>query len=126
MNDNKDYIAEAVDSGSINISEDVIAAIAAVAVMEVEGVAGMSANLSANVAELLGKKSLSKGIKVEKLEEGLKISASVLVKFGVSIPDIARKIQTNISEALKNMTGLDAVSVNVNVTGVAFEPEKQQ
>ena len=65
MADSKEYWTSASDQGSVRISEDVIASIAAIAASETEGVGNLYSGIGTNVAEFLGKKSLAKGVKVE-------------------------------------------------------------
>lgn len=117
MADNKDYISKIQDEGAIHISEDVIASIAAAAVTEVEGVCG----LSANMAELLNKKSLSKGVKMTLGEnDAISIDCNVIALYGHPVMDLAKNIQTAVSDAIASMTGLSVAAVNVNVCGVAM------
>ena len=54
MSDSKEYISRPDELGNIHICEDVLAVIAAAATLEVEGVGSLSANLSTDLAELLG------------------------------------------------------------------------
>ena len=54
--------------GSVKISEEVVAIVAGLAATDIPGVAGMANSISGGLSELLGKKSLSKGVKVELLE----------------------------------------------------------
>jgi len=115
--DNKDYISKIQDEGAIHISEDVIASIAAAAVTEVEGVCG----LSANMAELLNKKSLSKGVKLSLGEnDEISIDCNVIALYGHPVMDLAKNIQSAVSDAIAAMTGLNVAAVNVNVCGVAM------
>lgn len=117
MADNKDYISKIQDEGAIHISEDVIASIAAAAVTEVEGVCG----LSANMAELLNKKSLSKGVKLSLGEnDEISIDCNVIALYGHPVMDLAKNIQSAVSDAIAAMTGLSVAAVNVNVCGVAM------
>ena len=123
MNENKDYITNTEEAGSVNISEEVIAAIAATAMLEVDGVAAMAGNIGSDIAGMLGKKSISKGIKIVNEEEGMKINASVLVKFGCVITDVAKKAQEAAANTIEDMTGLKVNSVNINVVGVVFDKD---
>ncbi len=61
MAENKEYFSKEVENGSIQISEEVVASVAAMAVLEVEGVCGLASNLGYDIAEMLGKKTLAKG-----------------------------------------------------------------
>ncbi len=108
------------DSGSVRISDDVVAVIAGLAATEIEGVAGMSGGIVGGIAEILGRKNLSKGVKVEVGETEAAIDIFVIVEFGVRIPDVALKIQEKVKKAIESMTGLKVVEINVHVQGVAF------
>ncbi|MEH7251567.1 MULTISPECIES: Asp23/Gls24 family envelope stress response protein [Bacillaceae] len=112
--------------GKVEIAPEVIEVIAGIAASEVEGVAQMRGNFATGVVERLGKKNHGKGVKVELSEEGIKVDVYCLMKFGVSIPSVAGKIQDNIRQALLNMTALEAEAVNIHVVGISFENQKPE
>ncbi len=112
--------------GKVEIAPEVIEVIAGIAASEVEGVSQMRGNFATGVVERLGKKNHGKGVKVELTETGIKVDVYCLMKFGVSIPAVAQKIQDNIRQALLNMTALDAEEVNVHIVGIQFENQKQE
>ena len=113
---------EAEDNhGSIKISDDVVSIIAGLAATEVEGVAGMSGGIAGGIADILGRKNLSKGVKVEVGEAETAIDLFVIIQYGTSISDVAWEIQDNVKEAIEGMTGLDVIEINVHVQGVHFE-----
>jgi uncharacterized alkaline shock family protein YloU len=107
--------------GKIEIAPEVIEVIAGIAASEVEGVSQMRGSFATGVVERLGKKNHGKGVKVELAEDGIIIDVYCIMKFGVSIPTVAQKIQDNIRQALLNMTALEADEVNVHIVGVQFE-----
>jgi uncharacterized alkaline shock family protein YloU len=107
--------------GKIEIAPEVIEVIAGIAASEVEGVSQMRGNFASGVAERLGKKNHGKGVKVELSDEGIKVDVYCILKFGVSIPSVAQKIQDNIRQALLNMTALEPLEVNVHIVGIQFE-----
>lgn len=109
--------------GKIEIAPEVIEVITGIAASEVAGLSTMRGNFASGVVERLGKKSHSKGVKVELTDTGILIDLYVILDFGVSIPKVAAELQTNIRQALKNMTALDAEEVNVHVVGVEMEPD---
>ena len=106
--------------GTIHISDEVVSIIAGLAATEVEGVAGMSGGIAGGIAEILGRKNFSKGVKVEVGEKEAAIDLYIIVKYGVRIPDIALNVQEAVKAAIENMTGLSTVEVNVHVQGVGF------
>lgn len=106
--------------GTIRIADEVVSIIAGLAATEVEGVAGMSGGIAGGIAEILGRKNFSKGVKVEVGEKEAAIDLYIIVKYGVRIPDIALSVQEAVKSAIENMTGLSTVEVNVHVQGVGF------
>lgn len=112
--------------GKVEIAPEVIEVIAGLAASEVKGVSSMRGSFAADVVERFGKKSHSKGIKVELTESGILIDVYVVLDFGVSIPKVAQELQTNIRQTLKNMTALDAEEINVHVVDVAMQEEENE
>ena len=103
----------------IEISNDVIAVIAGVAVSEVQGVASMSGGFAGGITEVLsGKKNMAKGIKVDKTENTAKIDVNIIVEYGSRIPDVALEIQNRVKKSVESMTGFKVEEVNVHVQGV--------
>ena len=105
-------------NGSISFANDVVATIAGLATVEIEGVAGMSGGFSGGLAELLGKKNLTKGVKVEVGKEECAVDLFVVVDYGSEIPSMCEKIQANVKKAVETMTGLRVVETNVHIQGV--------
>ncbi len=112
--------------GSIRIADEVVKVIAGLASIEIKGVAGMSGGLVGGIAEMLGRKNLAKGIKVEVGEKEAAVDLFVIMDYGIRIPDVAAQIQESVKNAVERMTGLVVVEVNVNVQGVAFASEARE
>ena len=118
-NQNEENVEEIVEDDGIEISGDVIAVIAGVAVSEVQGVSGMAGGFAGGISEVLsGKKNLAKGIKVDKEDEKVKIDVNIIVEYGSRIPDVAFEIQNRVKKSVESMTGLKVEEVNVHVQGV--------
>ena len=126
MGEGKEYVSRSDELGNIHISEEVLAVIAAAAVLEVEGFGGLAANLGTDLAELLGKKNLSRGIYIQVEEETVTVDLSILVKYGYTIPDVARAVQEAVASSIEATSGLPVAAVNVNVGGVVFEKEPKE
>ncbi len=124
MAENKDYIIRNTDDGNVSISEDVIAIIAWEAMHEVEGYGGPGSGLTGELAELMGKKNASRGVRVSGAAEGVTVEAFITVRFGFSITKVARILQEAVSKAVQDTTGIPVCAVNVNVTGIAFDKTK--
>ncbi|MGE5418134.1 MAG: Asp23/Gls24 family envelope stress response protein [Acidobacteriota bacterium] len=116
-----DKIGSTNDLGVIRIADEVVATIAGLAAVEVEGVAAMSGTFASGLTEILGRKNLSKGVKVEVGETEVLIEVSIVVEFGFPIPTVARGVQGQVKAAVETMTGLKATAVNIQVAGVSMK-----
>lgn len=116
---------EKTDMGTIQIAPEVIEVIAGLATIEVEGIAGMSGGLAGGIAELLGKKNVSKGVKVEVGQKEAAVDVSVVIQYGYKIPEVANNVQENIKRSIEVMTGLTVVEVNVHVHDVHLKSEEK-
>ena len=118
MAENKDYLVQEQENGSILISEEVIASIASLAVREVEGVYGLSMTQTLDLSNILGKKNLRKGIRVAITEEGVTVSCNLIVKMGSAVMTVAKNVQESIANEVASITGIRPARVNVNVCGI--------
>lgn len=123
MGESKEYMTLPEENGSINISEEVIAAIAVGAVRDVEGVSGMMTNLGGNVTSLVGKKNAQRGIRGVKIDmtgASLLLDIYLTVEFGHPIPEVAEHAQKAVISAVEAMTGCTVGAVNIHVGGVTI------
>lgn len=122
MADNRDYMTRQEEMGSIQISEDVVASIAVNAAKETEGVSGfMNANMSDIMGGKVGAKKLTaKGVRVETVDGELTVNLYIIVRYGSSIGDVAKKVQQVVYTALEGMTGFKVSAINVHVGGISF------
>ena len=119
-------VSEDTGLGKIEIAPEVIEVITGIAVSEVDGIASMQGNFATGVVERFGKKSHSKGVKVDLSEEKVSIDLYVNLKFGVSIPEVAGKVQSNIRQTVKNMTALEISEINVHIVGIEMKKESKE
>ena len=111
--------------GEVKIADEVVAIIAALAATEVEGVDSMAGNITNELISRLGMKNLSKGVKVDVLEGVVTVSLSLNLKYNYSIPEVTRKVQEKVKNAVENMTGLEVADVNIKVAGVEMPANGQ-
>ncbi len=120
MSENKEYISRQEELGSVNISEEVLSAIAGAAALEVDGVGALSSGLSSDMAAKAGRKALSKGVHLHVEQDEVTVSIAVLVRYGHVVPEVARAVQDAVKSALENTSGMRVAGVHVAVTGVSF------
>ena len=118
MTENKQYINQPQENGSLLISDDVIESISRRALEEIEGFAGLSTRPGADIAELIGK-NWGQGIKTMITDDNkLTIECNVMLYYGYNVVSVAQAIQERISSEVETFTGVKVVAVNVNICGV--------
>lgn len=108
-----DYVQ--TDLGSIQIAPEVIEVITGLATCDVPGVAGMSGGFVGGIAELLGRKNLSKGVKVHVGQKEIAIEVSIIAEYGAHLPEVATHIQHRVKSAIEKMTSLIVKEVQVHI-----------
>lgn len=110
--------------GEVQIADEVVAIIAGIAAMEVEGVSSMAGNATRELISKLGMKTLSKGVKVDVLEGIVTVTLALNLKFGSNIKETTMAVQEKVKGAIENMTGLTVADVNIRVAGVEMPVEE--
>lgn len=107
------------DLGEVQISNEVLAVISAMAAMEVDGVVAMAGNITAELASKLGMKKLSKGVRVDVVDNTVMVDLSIILRINENIVTISKKVQDKVKTTVENMTGMEVANVNVNIASVA-------
>ncbi len=109
--------------GKIVIADEVIATIAGTAALEVDGVCSTPNNASnkGNLINWINKKSYSKDVEVEIIENEIYVNVSAIIKYGFNIAKTSLEIQEKIKSALELMTGMTVSEINVSIVGIIEE-----
>ena len=107
--------------GAVRVADSVVAIIAGLAATEVEGVASMAGNVTRDLIEKLGMKSLSKGVKITMDEKTVHVALAINIQYGYSVPATSAKIQEKVKTAIETMTGLEVAEVNIKIVNVLME-----
>ena len=110
--------------GEVQIADEVVAIIAGLAATEVDGVASMAGNITNELVGKLGMKNLSKGVKVDILENIVCVDLALNIEYGYNILETSKTVQEKVKAAIENMTGLVVSDVNVRIASVEMEKEK--
>ncbi len=119
--DNKNgvsYEYDIAEIGQVQIADEVLAVIAGLAATEVEGVTKMSGNITNEIVSKLGMKNLSKGVKIAMDGEDVSVRLSLIVDYGVSIPETCKEVQDRVKNAVNTMTGLNVTAVDIRIAGI--------
>lgn len=104
-------------------SDEVIAICAINASLRVPGVKELYGGIQNAISEnLLGKELVSKGIKVEQIDEGIHLDVYVVVEYGAIIPETAWDIQEAVKKEVETMVDKEVLGINIHVKGVSEPP----
>ncbi|WP_424569380.1 Asp23/Gls24 family envelope stress response protein [Streptomyces sp. CH-036] len=111
--------------GRTTIADNVVAAIAGIAIRETDGVHSIGRGASKALGAVTGRMSGSSGssaagraVKVEVGEKQAAIDVDVKVEYGTTIHELADLIRTHVTDAVETMTGLEVVEINIVVFDV--------
>ena len=112
-----------LDKGKVQISNDVVATISATAALEIDGVFSM-ASYSGGIPVFV-RKNMNKGVKVTISGNEVLLDLNIVVRFGYRILEVSENVQQRVKNAVQTMTGLTVRAVNVVVSSVYLEKEKE-
>ena len=121
MGDNKGYVRNLDERGSVSISEEVIAVIAAVAAVDVEGIHGLYASSGKVLTKMIGRKGLSKGVKLSVEGDNVAIEINVFAEFGVAVNEVGAEVQREVISAVESAVGIKVNAVNVRICGISLK-----
>ena len=116
MADNN-YVVHENNQGTVNISLEVVAAIAAVASLEVDGVAALyfsNKELSGEISF----KNAARSFNVTLDDEGVTVEVYISVKLGAEVGKVGSEVQNAVESAIESMTGCKVKYVSVHVKGI--------
>lgn len=111
-------LREEGEYGQVQIADEVVLIIAGLAATEVKGISSMAGNITEDMISRLGKKNLSKGVRVDIIDGVVSVDVAVNIDYGYNIPDTSKKVQEKVKTAIESMTGLEVSEVNVHVASV--------
>ena len=126
MGESKGYIRSGDEKGSISISEDVVAVIAAAAAIEVEGVHGLFFAYGKEITDMNNKKGLSRGVRLAIDEDDVKIDIYIMAEMGGSVSEVGAEVQRNVMSAVESAVGVTVKSVNVHICGISLRKKKRE
>lgn len=117
------HVGKKPSSGSLKISQEVLATIARVAALEVEGVDSLATPTGA-VRRFFPKGMSKEPIRIDLRDDFAVVSIALNLSFGVRISEACTAVQQSIKDNIQTMTGMAVSKVNVTVAGIVF-PEPQ-
>ena len=119
MADYKQYITQIQENGNVMISENVVAAIVAYTLVEVEGIGSLGIKPGIGIADFDVKKHRGKSLKITIAEDNsVSIECGLMVRYGYSVVDVAAAVQQAVTTNVESTTGVKVTEVNVSVCGI--------
>jgi len=117
--------------GVTTIADTVVQKIAGLATREVSGVYALGGGAARAFGALRERipgasASASQGVSVEVGEKQAAVDLQILVEYGVSIAELARSVRRNVINSIEQMTGLEVVEVNINVSDVHIPGDEEE
>ncbi len=116
--ENSAYRASEGCEGEIRIADDVVASIAGIAALEVEGVASIVGNITNEAISKVGRRALSKGVAVQVEGSVVSVKIALIMDYGYNIPVTSKKVQERVKNSIESMTGLLVSEVGVRIAGI--------
>jgi uncharacterized alkaline shock family protein YloU len=112
------------ERGTTTIAEVVVTKVAGIAAREVAGVhrlgTAVSRALGAVTQRLQVGDGSTQGVNVEVTDSDARVSMSVIIDYGESVPDVAQAIRDNVVRRIEATTGLHCAAVDIAVTDLYF------
>ncbi len=104
-------------SGEVQIADEVVAIIAGLAAMEVDGVSFHGRHIYERSHQQAWKEESLQGVKVDVLDGVVTVSLSLNLRWK-NIMEVSSRVQEKVKAAIENMTGFSVADVNIKVAGV--------
>ena len=119
-------VQDAGGIGEVHVADEVVAIIIGLAATETEGVASQAGNITHERVSKVGMKNLAKGVKMTIRDNVVNVDLDINVEFDKNILQTSKKVQEKVKSAVENMTGLEVADVNIHISSVDMDNEKDK
>lgn len=106
--------------GVTRVANDVVAWIAALTALQVDGVHAMYRPGGQSIERILRRRVAHRGARVELRDDGLRIDLWIVMEAGANVAAVGAHVQRAVGDAIRRMLGLPLEAVNVFVSEVVF------
>ncbi len=116
-----DILMEETDStGTIRISEDVIISVIKHYTLEIDGVVRFATGgIASGIADIFKKTPSNNAVQLEMEGDYVNVAVSLILKFGVSVPEVASLVKEVITTKVEEITGKSVSRVDVTIRDLA-------
>jgi uncharacterized alkaline shock family protein YloU len=106
--------------GVTRVANDVVAWIAALTALQVDGVHAMYRPGGQSIDRILRRRVAHRGARVELRADGLRIDLWIVMEAGANVAAVGAEVQGAVGDAIRRMLGMPLAAVNVFVSEVVF------
>ena len=112
---------ETATAGTVKVTNEVIASIAAMAALEIDGVVVMDEMAARHFGDWFKRQAAHRGVRIViDGERSIPLEVFLTVDSGAAVGEVASAVQANVLEAVERMLGLEVAEVNDFVSSVSF------
>jgi uncharacterized alkaline shock family protein YloU len=114
--------------GRIEVADEVMEKVAALAALEVPGVADLGGDFERGLESVrerigIGQKRGNQGVRAKLEGRDVSLTITIMIEYGHVVMDVARNVKNNVALQANRMLGLRVVEVNVKVDDVKMPNE---
>lgn len=104
------------EEGSIKISDQVLMTVIRESVKDIKDIVSLKGGFPGGIkATFSSNTTTKKGVKIQKEEEQIIINISVIVKYGIKIPEILKEAQKKVKNNVETMTDIQVKNINIYI-----------
>ncbi|TMR24567.1 Asp23/Gls24 family envelope stress response protein [Nonomuraea turkmeniaca] len=122
------YPSGAMVKGRIKVADEVVEKVAALAALEVAGVADMGGDLARAFESVrdrigIGSRRGTQGVNAQIQDRQVAVDLTIVVEYGHVVMEVASEVKMNVARSVSRMLGMRVMEVNVTVDDVRLPGE---
>ncbi|GAA4575493.1 Asp23/Gls24 family envelope stress response protein [Planotetraspora kaengkrachanensis] len=114
--------------GRIKVADEVVEKVAALAALEIAGVADLGGDLERAFESVrdrigLGAKRANQGVRAQIINQQVTVDITIVIEYGYIVMEVATDVRANVARSVSHMLGMRVTEVNVTVDDVRLPGE---
>ncbi|MCC5579365.1 Asp23/Gls24 family envelope stress response protein [Microtetraspora sp. AC03309] len=121
-------LSTSVVKGRIKVADEVVEKVAALAALEIPGVADLGGDFERAFESVrdrigVGSKRATQGVRAQIENQQVAVDVTIVIVYGHVVMDVAAEVKVNVARSVSRMLGMRVVEVNVTVDDVRLPGE---
>ncbi|WP_433224793.1 Asp23/Gls24 family envelope stress response protein [Microtetraspora malaysiensis] len=121
-------LGASVVKGRIKVADEVVEKVAALAALEIPGVADLGGDFERAFEAVrdrigVGSKRATQGVRAQIENQQVAVDVTIVIVYGHVVMDVAAEVKVNVARSVSRMLGMRVVEVNVTVDDVRLPGE---